>query len=91
MADPIIKFTKWCPMCQAERPITEFARNRATVDGRTAYCRPHHNERVKAYYKTPSGKVARAESQRRTRARQKARYEAALAELSPEDRARLGR
>ncbi|MEV8262842.1 hypothetical protein [Microbacterium sp. NPDC077057] len=91
MTDPILKFTKWCPACKAELPITAFGHNRASADNRTAYCRPHHNERTKAYYATPRGKAARAESQRRTRERRKARYEAAVAQLSPEDRARLGR
>jgi hypothetical protein len=41
---------KWCPACQREKPRSEFGNNRATSDGRTAYCKPCHNAKGKETY-----------------------------------------
>jgi hypothetical protein len=35
---------KWCPSCEAFLSVEAFGRNRSTADGRTAYCKPCHNE-----------------------------------------------
>ena len=39
---------KWCPDCQAVKPVHEFPRTRASASGRHTYCRPCHNARGKA-------------------------------------------
>lgn len=44
---PDIKFTKTCPACGAEKPLTEFPRNRSMTDGRGGYCRVCHGEAAK--------------------------------------------
>jgi Recombination endonuclease VII len=36
---------KWCPDCQAFRPIDSFCKNKASRDGLAAYCKPCHNKR----------------------------------------------
>lgn len=35
---------KWCPSCGGHLPVEAFGRNRSSGDGRTAYCKPCHNE-----------------------------------------------
>lgn len=35
-----VKFSKVCPMCMTEKPVTEFPRNRSMPDGRGGYCSP---------------------------------------------------
>jgi hypothetical protein len=35
---------KYCPRCERELSLGEFGSNRSARDGRTAYCRPCHNE-----------------------------------------------
>lgn len=91
MADSIIKFERRCPDCGEVKPITDFPRNRSRFDGRGVYCKPCHNTRTLAYYRTPRGTVARAESRRATRDRARARYDEAVAQLTPAERALLGR
>lgn len=39
---------KRCPRCGIEKPRDAFARNRSTKDGLGSYCRPCHNEVVRA-------------------------------------------
>ena len=41
---------KWCPGCRREVPRSDFAKNRTSRDGLTAYCRPCHNAKSKATY-----------------------------------------
>jgi hypothetical protein len=36
--------TKNCPQCGEEKSLDEFHRNKARSDGRSAYCKPCHNE-----------------------------------------------
>ncbi|WAA67788.1 hypothetical protein [Microbacterium oxydans] len=91
MTDPIIKFERRCPRCGVVKPLPEFPRNRSRPDGRTAYCRPCHAERQREYRATPEGAERQRESLRRSMAKAKLRYEEAVARLSDEERARLGR
>ncbi len=57
MADPII--TKWCPTCQARKPITEFHRNRSKLDGHSHQCKDCFRTAHKVYRQSPLGKVTR--------------------------------
>jgi hypothetical protein len=41
---------KWCPACEQEKPLADFGNNRASSDGRTAYCKPCHNAKGKETY-----------------------------------------
>lgn len=41
---PSARTRKWCPRCAQEKSVEDFGANRSTADGRTAYCRPCHNE-----------------------------------------------
>lgn len=91
MVDPIIRFEKRCPACSATRPITDFSRNRAKPDGRADHCKSCEARRRREYRATPEGAARHRERVARARARAKERYDAAVAQLSPEDRARLGR
>ena len=36
---------KWCPDCQAYKPVEDFGQNRSTSDGLTGYCKPCHARR----------------------------------------------
>ncbi len=36
--------TKWCPRCQAQRPVSEFYVNRRTADGLSGFCVEHQRE-----------------------------------------------
>ena len=38
---------KRCPTCKELKPLDEFPRNRSTKDGRAAYCKPCHNQRMR--------------------------------------------
>lgn len=87
----IIKFEKHCPACGLTHPITDFPRNRSKPDGRAEYCKACTARRMREYRATPEGGARARERVIRARARAKERYDAAVAELSPEDRARLGR
>jgi hypothetical protein len=40
--------SKWCPSCQARRPLADVGSDRSNTDGLTAYCKPCHNARGKA-------------------------------------------
>jgi hypothetical protein len=40
--------TKYCPRCEQTLPLDAFARNRASADGATWYCKPCHNAVSKA-------------------------------------------
>lgn len=88
--DTPIQFSRTCPRCRELKPITDFPRNRSKPDGRGAYCKPCNAAATRDYYSTPEGKRAVRESQRRSLERARARYAAAVADLSPSDRARLG-
>lgn len=85
-----VEFEKLCPACRRVKPITEFSRNRSKANGRAAYCRPCHAQRLREYYATDHGAEAHRISTRRSVALARARHEAAVADLSPQDRARLG-
>jgi len=37
--------TKYCPGCAVALPIEAFGSNRSSGDGRTAYCKPCHNQK----------------------------------------------
>jgi hypothetical protein len=39
------KGCKWCPECEAVKPLEEFPRTRAARSGRATYCLPCHNTR----------------------------------------------
>lgn len=39
---------KWCPECGDVKPVVEFPRNRAQRSGIGTYCKPCHNEIVRA-------------------------------------------
>lgn len=91
MTDTVIEFERRCPKCDETKPVTEFPRNRSRADGRAAYCRPCHAANLAEYRATERGQAAVLASQRRSLARRKAAYEAAVAALPPGDRARLGR
>jgi hypothetical protein len=39
---------KWCPDCDAVKPLAEFPRTRASRSGVYTYCKPCHNTRGKA-------------------------------------------
>lgn len=86
----VIKFERRCPRCDTVKPITEFARNRSRPDGRGAYCRPCHRDVFAEYRRSPKGREAAKAANLRSLAKRKAEFEAAVAQLSPEDRARLG-
>ncbi|SDD26497.1 Recombination endonuclease VII [Geodermatophilus telluris] len=39
---------KWCPDCDAVKPLADFPKTSATKSGRHSYCRPCHNARGRA-------------------------------------------
>ncbi|MCS3844807.1 hypothetical protein [Microbacterium sp. AK031] len=43
----IVQFTKRCPACQTEKPVTDFPRNRSEPTGRGGYCRPCQRDALK--------------------------------------------
>lgn len=90
MTANVVQFEKTCPRCGELKPITEFARNRSRPDGRGSYCRPCHRGVYAEYRRSPRGREAARTAHLRSLAKKKAEFEAAVAELSVEDRARLG-
>lgn len=42
---PVPDGSKWCPDCEAVKPLAEFARTKASASGYHSYCRPCHNAR----------------------------------------------
>jgi hypothetical protein len=42
---PVPDGPKWCPDCDAIKPLSEFARTKATVSGYHSYCLPCHSAR----------------------------------------------
>ena len=69
----IVQFEKKCPHCSAPKPLTDFPKNGAKIDGRADYCREHSSAASK-----------------KSKAKKRAEYAAAVAALSNSDRARLG-
>lgn len=90
MTADVVQFEKTCPRCGELKPVTDFPRNRSRPDGRGAYCRPCHAGVFREYRSTAHGREAVRASQRRSLARRKAKFDAAVALLSSDDRARLG-
>lgn len=86
----ILQYERVCPRCGDLKPITDYPRNRSRPDGRSAYCRPCHNQVGREYRATEHGHDAVAASRRRSYERRKARFDAAVAALPIEDRERLG-
>lgn len=66
--------TKYCPDCDAEKPVTEFGKNRSARDGLSSYCSEHMRERsrksaAKKRKKSPKRKdPASAENKRKVEA-----------------------
>lgn len=86
----VLQFERVCPKCHRKLLITEFPLNRSRPGGRQGHCKPCHNQLHRDYYATEHGREAVRAAQRRSYERRKAAYEAAVAVLPAEDRARLG-
>lgn len=73
--------TKFCPRCERDVPITEFAPNKSKRDGLCAYCIPCRQEYNRSYYKrTPEKNPARVAAKKRGVAAARAYVDAHLAE-----------
>ncbi len=46
---------KFCPSCNAFKPITDYHMNRAMADGRQRYCKPCQNRRCRESRRTTRG------------------------------------
>jgi len=57
--------TKWCPQCQAQKPISVFGRDRWTNDGLTTRCRVCRNAYSKAYGKANRPRLSAYRTKRR--------------------------
>jgi hypothetical protein len=51
---------KRCPICESDKNITEFGRNRQSVDGLHYYCRSCSSAKQRAWAKANTEKVAAA-------------------------------
>lgn len=49
--------TRWCPHCQAERPLTEFYVNKAAASGVDGYCKEYRKQQTRE--RTASRKAAK--------------------------------
>lgn len=73
----------FCPRCESTKPLTDFGRNAGARNGRTAYCRPCHND---------VGRAGRERLHGSTRNYHlKARYGITAAEVDAMVEARCGR
>ena len=61
---------KWCRICRAKKPISEFARNARYKDGHDSMCRAcRHDKAVREWRQKRAAREAAGETVRRTRRR----------------------
>jgi hypothetical protein len=64
---------KRCARCTRSRPLSEFVKHRATLDGRGSYCRPCRRDYQRAYRAANPEKVERWNAKRRVGSRRRTR------------------